>query len=333
MTTAPVNGFDQQTAVDDSDRHRHFAANVQQILREDYRLRGDEAQRAFGRYLRRQTRWVTPDEAAYDAYRWWTPTVDPTLVLAREAEQRAHARLADRTDLDGSAPGPSEAGLVGDDTDRPRREAVEADLAAAQSALAMVRGQGQRHGFTGDHAQLAGQLRQVLDESAVWDTITPDDSITTDHHPERVDLEPDLRPDTVRPHDNDSDDDDMIVIDAMFAGVTVTVMHQPGGTGPTNTLFFCDGPGGRGTLDVADVTRIGMIAAGDRTPDPGRAVEYDNLGKQVRNHLMGLAEAVDQSREAIREQQARRLHAATTVPDTGIDTVRRGTQATLGTGR
>ena len=84
---------------------------------------------------------------------------------------------------------------------------------------------------------------------------------------------------------------------------------------------------------LRDTARIGMIAAGDRTPHPERAVEYDNLGKQVRNHLMGLAEAVDESREAIREQQTRRLQAAATVPDAGIETGRPGTQATLGTGR
>ena len=108
MSAAPVNRFDHRAATDESDRHRHFTANVLQSLREDYRLRTDEAQLAFGRYLRRQTGWATPDEAAYDAYRWWTPTVEPTVVLAREAEQRAHARLDDKTDLDGTGPAPSE---------------------------------------------------------------------------------------------------------------------------------------------------------------------------------------------------------------------------------
>jgi hypothetical protein len=324
VNAAPINGFHSQWALDESDPHRHFAANVLQTLREDYQLRTDEAQLAFGRYLRRQTRWVTPDEAAYDAYRCWTPTVDPTVVLAREAEQRAHARLGDRTDLDSNDPASFDPAPVGEDTDRPRQDAVEADIAAAESALAMIRGQGRRHGFTGDHAQLVGQLRQVLDESAVWDTITPDDQ------PEPADLEPALRPDTVRERD---EDDDMIVIDALFAGVTVTVMHQPGGIGPTNTLFFCDGPTGRGTLEVADTTRIGMIAAGDRTPNPERSAEYDNLGKQVRNHLTGLAEAVDHSREAIREQQTRRVQAAVTVPGAGIETGRPGTRAPRGVGR
>jgi hypothetical protein len=112
-----MNGFDHRTAVEDADRHRPFAANVQQILREDDRLRGDEADLAFGRYLRRQTRWVTPDEAAYDAYRWWTPAVEPTVVLAREAEQLAHARTH-LHDIASKSPDPE---LAGDDTDRPRR--------------------------------------------------------------------------------------------------------------------------------------------------------------------------------------------------------------------
>jgi len=324
VTAAPVNGFDPRGALEESDRHRHFAANVLQSVREDYRLRTDEADLAFGIYLRRQTRWVTPDEAAYDAYRWWTPTVDPHVVEAREAEQRNHAGFAGASDVNPLRIEPTESASTGDDVDRPRTDTVEADLAAAESALSLIRGQAQRQGFTDDHVELVAQLKRVLDESTVWDTITPDDQ------PEPADLEPALRPDTVRPRD---DWDDMIVIDAMFAGITVTVMHQPGGISPTNTLFFCDGPAGHGTLEVADTARIGMIAAGDRTPHPERAVEYDNLGKQVRNHLMGLAEAVDESREAIREQQTRRLQAAATVPDAGIETGRPGTQATLGTGR
>ena len=178
MTTTPVNGFDHQAAVDEADRHRHFAATVQQILRDDYRLRGDEADVAFGRYLRRQTRWVTPDEAAYDAYRWWTPTVEPTRVLAREAEQRIHARMAAATDLDLADRGAVESAPAGDDADRTRADAVEADLAAAESALSLIRGQARGDGFTGEHVELAGHLKQLLDESSVWDSIVPDDTVT-----------------------------------------------------------------------------------------------------------------------------------------------------------
>ena len=238
MTTTPLTGFDHQAAVDDGDRHRRFAANVRQILREDYRLRGEEADVAFGRYLRRQTRWVTPDEAAYDAYRWWTPTVEPTLVLAREAEQRAHARMATATDLNLADRGAPESAPVGDDADRTRTDAVETDLAAAESALSLIRRQARRDGFTGEHVELAGHLKQVLDESSVWDSIVPDDTITVDET-ERADLEAALRPDTVRARD---DWDDTIVIDAAFAGTTVTVLPTPGGLNPSSYVCSCATP-------------------------------------------------------------------------------------------
>jgi hypothetical protein len=177
VTAGPVNGFDRRAAPAGSDPHRHFAANVLRSLREDYRLRADEAELAFGRYLRRQTRWVTPDEAAYDSYRWWTPTVDAAVVLAREAEQRAHARGADDQDADRTDPGPVDLTLTGDDADRTRTDTVESDLAAAESALSLIRGQGQQHGFTRDHVELVGRLKQLLDESPVWDTITPDTAV------------------------------------------------------------------------------------------------------------------------------------------------------------
>jgi hypothetical protein len=329
VTTTPVNGFDHQAAVDDADGHRHFAANVRQILREDYRLRGDEADVAFGRYLRRQTRWVTPDEAAYDAYRWWTPTVEPTLVLAREAEQRAHARMATAADLDPADRGAPESAPVGDNADRTMADAVEADLAAAESALSLIRGQGRRDGFTGEHVELAGHLKQVLDESSVWDSIVPDDTITVDQTGP-ADLEAALRPDTVRARD---DWDNTIVIDAAFAGTTVTVLRTPGGLNPASYVFMCDSPGGRGEQRAIDVTTIGMIASGDRTPNPTREGEYQSLGKQVRNHLVGLADAVAESREAWREQQARRLNKATPEPDNTIGTGRPNTRTTLGSAR
>ena len=329
MTTTPVNGFDRQTALAESDRHRYFAANVQQILREDYRLRGDEADLAFGRYLRRQTRWVTADEAAYDAYRWWTPTVEPSVVLAREAEQRIHARMATSTDLDLTEPRETEAILLSDDADLTRPDYVEADLAAAESALSLIRQQGRRGGFTGEHVELAGHLKQVLDESAVWDSIVPNDTVTVDAT-EPADLEAALRPDTVRARD---DRDDTIVIDAAFAGTTVTVLRTPGGLNPAGYVFMVDSPGGRGEQRAIDVTTIGMIASGDRTPNPAREGEYQSLGTQVRNHLVGLADAVAESREAWQEQQARRLNKATPEPNHTIDTGRPNTRTTLGPGR
>ena len=134
MNAAPVT---------DVDRTRHFTAYVLQSLREDYRLRADEARLAFDRYLQRRTRWATPDEAAYDAYRWWTPTVEPSVVLAREAEQRAHAQGADDQDPDSTGTGPADPTPAGDDADVTRADAVETDLAAAEAALSLIRSQGQ----------------------------------------------------------------------------------------------------------------------------------------------------------------------------------------------
>ncbi len=78
-------------------------------------------------------------------------------------------------------------------------------------------------------------------------------------------LEPALRPETVRERD---DWDDMIVIDAAFAGTTVTVLRAPGGLGPSSYVFMCDSPGGRGAQQAVDVTKIGMIAAATAPPIP-----------------------------------------------------------------
>ena len=329
MTTTHVNGFDHQTPVDDPDRHRHFAANVAQILREDYRLRGDEADLAFGRYLRRQTRWVTPDEAAYDAYRWWTPTVEPSVVLAREAEQRIHARMATSTDLDLTEPRETEAILLSEDADLTRADYVEADLAAAESALSLIRQQGRRGGFTGEHVELAGHLKQMLDESSLWDTIVPDNTITVDD-PEPAELEPALRPDTVRPGD---DWDDMIVIDAAFAGTTITVMRPPGPVQSSSYVFMTLEPGKRSIMQAADLTTMGRIAAGDRQPEPSRADEYQRLGKQVRNHLIGLVDAVADAREQRAEQEGRRLQAAQASLGSSVEAASPRRQPTRGTGR
>lgn len=328
MTTTPVNGFDRQTALAESDRHRYFAANVQQILREDYRLRGDEADLAFGRYLRRQTRWVTPDEAAYDAYRWWTPTVEPSVVLAREAEQRVHARMPTSTDLDLTEPRETEAILISEDADLTRADYVEADLAAAESALSLIRQQGRRGGFTAEHVELAGHLKQMLDESALWDTIVPDDTIAGDGT-EPAELEPALRPDTVRPVD---DWDDMIVIDATFAGTTITVMRPPGPVDSSSYVFMTLEPGKRTIMQAADLATIGRIAAGDRRPEPSRADEYERLGKQVRNHLVGLVDAVADARELRTEQEGRRLDAAQAGLGSSVEAPRQQ-QPTRGTGR
>ena len=102
----------------------------------------------------------------------------------------------------------------------------------------MIRDQGQRHGFTTDQVELARQLRLVLDESPVWDSITPGDPAPD--RPGAGALEPALQPETVRPND---DWDDIIALDAAFAGRTITVLRPPGQIGPFSYVFLCRHPG------------------------------------------------------------------------------------------
>ena len=125
----------------------------------------------------------------------------------------------------------------------------------------------------------------------------------------------------------------MVVIEAAFAGTTITVLRVPGEIGPSSYVFMCESPGGRGAQQSVDVTKIGMVAAGDRTPDPDRAGDYEHLGNQVRNHLIGLADAVAESRQAWRDQQARRLEAVQTAPDVGVDSSRARAREPLGSSR
>ncbi len=311
MTVQPANGFDHE-------RNRHFAAHVTQSLHEDYRLRADETERAVGLYMRRKAGWATPDQAAFEAYRWWAATVDPSIVITREAEQLAHAHRADDSDThpDRSQP----AGRKGNDkdADHARTKVVQDDLATIEPTLAMSRNRGELNELPTAQAKLASQVRLVLDKSTERDSITHRDH-ASDRTPEWADLEAALRPDTVREHDRG---DDMVVIEAAFAGTTITVLRVPGDIGPSSYVFMCESPGGSGAQQTLDATKIGMVAAGDRTPDPDRAGDYEHLGNQVRNHLIGLANTVAESRQAWREQQARRLDAIQTAPDVGVDSSR-----------
>ena len=311
MTAAPMNGVDHE-------RNRQFAAHVTQSLREDYRLRADETERAVGLYMRRKAGWATPDQAAFEAYRWWAATVDPSVVITREAEQLAHAHRADDSDTHPTRSQPVARDRNDKDADQARTEVVQADLAAIEPAPAMSRDHGERNEFSTAQAKLARQLRLVLDESTTRGSITRGDH-ASDRTPGQADLEAALRPDTVREHDHG---DDMVVIEAAFAGTTITVLRVPGEIGTSSYMFMCESPGGRGAQQSVDVTKIGMVAAGDRTPDPARAGDYEHLGNQVRNHLIGLADAVAESRQAWRDQQARRLEAVQTAPDVGVDSSR-----------
>jgi len=162
----------------------------------------------------------------------------------------------------------------------------------------------------------------------VWDTITPDDTAPADASP-RGDLEPALRPETVRPN---NDWDDIIAIDASFAGRKITVLRPPG-PGGFGYVFLSDVPDHRGTMEGADNTKMGMIASGDATPHPDRAAEYDALGQQVRRHLIGLVDAVAESRELRQEQETRRRAAALPTLGGPVDAVHQQPRHTRGTGR
>lgn len=317
MNAAPVN------AGPGNDRDRHFTANVITSLREDYRLRSDEAERAVSLFLLRKAGWSTPDQAALEAYQWWAPTVEPSVVLAREAEQRAHATGTAITAGTGRGVTPAADPPFGLDP-----QTTSETFADFESALSMIRTQGDIDGFTTDHLALARQLRELLDQSPVWDTITPDTTIQ-----DRVavpPLEPALQPETVRPNDHW---DDTIALDAAFAGRTITVLRPPGTTGPTGYVFLTTVPNHRGTMEGADNAKMGLIASGDVTPDPAHAAEYDALGQQVRRHLMGLVDAVAESRELRQEQETRRRNAALPTLGASVEATHLLPQPTRGPGR
>ncbi len=96
--------------------------------------------------------------------------------------------------------------------------------------------------------------------------------------------------------------------------------------GPGQYQFLTTGPGGRGPLRDVDPVGMGVIAAGDREPRPNRAEIYADLGAEVRQHLVGLADAVATQREALHTRETQR--AATAQPTT-TPTVQPGHQRSL----
>lgn len=325
MTTGPIDNGVNPWAVADPAGHRQYMTQIMDTLRDDYHLHAEEAEYAFGLYLRRQTGWLTPEHAAFQAHNWWRSTIHPSTVAAGNAEERTKTQqeadpVPNRANLD------SAASPAGDEqADRVDPQFIQAQLDATASAIAMIRGQGQTDRFTVQHQKLAQQLRQVLDASPIRDSITPAESAPTDH-PQPVDLDPALRPDTVRAR---VASDDLVAIDAAFAGTTITVVRTPGPLGPSRYTFMFDTHDGRGEQEANDAVKIGMIAAGHRTPDPARDMEYLCLGLQVRSHLMGLVDALADSREGWHEQQARRLRIANGAPDAGNDAERHQSPAAL----
>ena len=136
-------------------------------------------------------------------------------------------------------------------------------------------------------------------------------------------LEPDLRPDRVHPRPGW---DDTVVLEAGFAGATITVQRSDDGPdSQPEYCFLATGPAGKGPLRDVDTTGMGMIAAGDRSPRPGRAQVYAELGADVRHHLVGLADAVAAHRQALAVKESQRA-AATMTP---IEATRPGRERAL----
>ena len=126
-------------------------------------------------------------------------------------------------------------------------------------------------------------------------------------------LQGDLCPDRVRPHPGF---DDTVILDAGFAGATITVQRTGLAHDPGQYQFLIDGPAGRGPLRDVDTAGMGVAAAGDREPRPDRADVYAELGAEVRQHLIGLADAVASQREALHVRETQRMSTAhiTTTP-------------------
>ncbi len=180
------------------------------------------------------------------------------------------------------------------------------DLEAAESAIALLREDRDRRGYTDEDAATARALRGVLDAAQVWDTVTSTVPIDLP-----VPLEPELQPDRVRSRPGW---DDIVVLEAGFAGATVIVQRTAHASRPADYEFLASGPTGPNRLRDVDTTGMGIIAAGDRSLRPTRAGVYDALGEQIREHLVGLAEAVADYRDSLNTMESGRSTAAQITP-------------------
>ena len=232
-----------------------------------------------------------------------------TAYLDGAAAAFAELAVTAHSDLDGGNQAPAAAARSG---------SAAWDLAAAEAAITLLRENRDRHGYTADDAETAHQLRNVLDAAQVWDEITSPTIVDR-----QAPLDQDLCPDRVRPRPGF---DDTVILDAGFAGATITVQRSGPAHDPGQYQFLATGPGGRGPLRDVDTAGMGVIAAGDREPRPDRADVYADLGAEVRQHLIGLADAVAAQREALHVRETQRVSAAniTTTP-----TVQPGHQRSL----
>ena len=141
----------------------------------------------------------------------------------------------------------------------------------------------------------------MLDGARVWDQVSA--LVTAERAPQ---LEQGLRPDRVGSHPVS---DDSVVLEAAFAGVTIRVQRTGDGPASGEYRFLATKRGATGPLIEVDPGSLGVIATGDRTRRPGRQSAYRELGEQVRDHLVGLAQAVTSQRDALHRLETQRLDA------------------------
>ena len=130
--------------------------------------------------------------------------------------------IAALAELNGTSdPSPVSQGASRRGSGRAREAAV--DMASAESAITLLREDRDRRGYTAEDAATAKTLRTVLDGAQVWDQVSA--LVTAEPAPQ---LEEGLRPDRVRSHPGW---DDSVVLEAVFAGVTIRVRTHRGWAG------------------------------------------------------------------------------------------------------
>ena len=179
------------------------------------------------------------------------------------------------------------------------------DLAAAEAAITLLRENRDLTGYTEEDAATAKALLGVLDAAQVWDQVPS--STLTEHgwHP----LEEDLQPDRIRQR---LGWDDTVILDAGFAGATVTVQRTSRANGHADYELLAPSQHGQGPLRDVDPVALGMIAAGDRVPKAEHAELYSELGAQIREHLVGLSDAVAAHRQQLITRETRRIESMRT---------------------
>jgi hypothetical protein len=113
-----------------------------------------------------------------------------------------------------------------------------------------------------------------------------------------------------------------VVLEAVFAGVTIRVERTGDRQGPGEYRLLDSDRGANGRLIEVDQETLGVIAAGDRTLRPDRQPVYHELGEEVRDHLIGLAEAVTSQREALHRRETQRLDATLKPTDVHVPPAR-----------